>query len=184
MTDNEPIAAVYNHCQAIYKAMSDEAKAETILVEGEDGGPVATGYYLYEGYATALFQQEELAAPYYTRVMRLLKDMGCVEQLRRGGGAAKSKWRLLREPTEELFHAAESRKRPKDGSMEQLKQQGNAFNNRLLAIEDQIQQHLAALQELQTNSRAHASALDKITVQISRLSDAVSHLSALVEPAQ
>lgn len=60
---------------------------------------------VYEGALTNLFGSCQVSIPYYTPVMRALKKMGCVEQLRRGGGTAPSRWVLYFEPTEEAFMA-------------------------------------------------------------------------------
>jgi hypothetical protein len=45
-----------------------------------------------------------LAVPYYTAVTRKLKDMGCIRQLKRGGGSSPSQWELIREPTADLWN--------------------------------------------------------------------------------
>jgi hypothetical protein len=61
---------------------------------------------VYEGFTTGLFQELELSIPYYTKVLRHLKAMGCVRQLRRGGGSAMSRWELIKEPNFLDYEAA------------------------------------------------------------------------------
>jgi hypothetical protein len=65
---------------------------------------------VYEGFLTRLFADHNLATPYYTTVMRRLKQMSCVRQLSRGGGNSPSKWEMLEEPTWEKFEQYEERR--------------------------------------------------------------------------
>jgi len=61
---------------------------------------------IYEGFLTTLVtRQLNLSVPYYTSVTNVLKRMGCVRQLRRGGGSAPSQWLLIKEPQEKDFLA-------------------------------------------------------------------------------
>jgi hypothetical protein len=84
--------ALLEHCTNVYNAMQVRA-AKT--PEG----------LVYEGFLTQLFVELDLSIPYYTHVMRKLKAMDCVRQLRRGGGSAPSRWLLLQDPSLELFMA-------------------------------------------------------------------------------
>ena len=83
--------AIVDHCMAAYEAMEEEAVTE-------DEGLV------YEGFLTKLILQKlNLSMPYYTKVTKELKRMGCIHQLRRGGSTTPSRWMLLREPTMTLY---------------------------------------------------------------------------------
>lgn len=81
--------ALYQHCCTIWQAMADEADAATL-------GGVST--LVYTGFLTQLFRKNLLAVPYYSSVMSALKEMGCVEQTKRGGGSATSEWLILAKP--------------------------------------------------------------------------------------
>lgn len=90
-------AALFGHCVETYNAM---AEAATLQSGGEDGDDVL----VYEGFLTKLFRDTlHLAVPYYSHVMRCLKAMDCVRQLRRGGSTTPSRWALLQPPTSENY---------------------------------------------------------------------------------
>jgi len=117
--------AVYEHCCRVYAEMEGQA---TEMPEGR----------VYEGYTTRLFQALELSPPYYTRIRDLLIKMGCVEQLRCGGGNAKSRWRLVREPDETIFTLANEMHVRKNGRVTQVEDSLNTMNMRLLRVEQAL----------------------------------------------
>lgn len=118
------ISAIYDHCVAVYKAMLEEAEMEEL-----DG-------LVYEGHLTRLIIQDlGLSTPYYTQVKRRLVAMGCIEQLRRGGGHAMSRWKLLTEPTEESFNSIASQKHAPKGKYAVLAQQLRDLNRRVTQLE-------------------------------------------------
>jgi hypothetical protein len=93
--DQAPVT-LYLHCQKAYQRMFDQAKLQVM----EDGSEAV----MWEGMLTHLIVSElNLSVPYYTRVTRALKAMGCIRQVRRGGGSSPSQWELLQEPTEAAF---------------------------------------------------------------------------------
>jgi hypothetical protein len=63
------------------------------------------GGQLYEGSLTKLVASTGLSNPYYTSVMRALKAMDCVRQLRRGGGGHGSQWLIVQPPTPALWRS-------------------------------------------------------------------------------
>src|SRR4051812_21707024 len=69
----------------------------------EEEAKLVDNALIWSGHLTKLFARLRLSVPYYTSVTRELKRMGCIRQLRRGGGNAPSQWLILTEPTEELF---------------------------------------------------------------------------------
>lgn len=93
MDKSDGYPAMFQHCTTVYEAMLEEGEPHE---ENED-------YILYTGFTTHLFDELGLPVPYYTKIMRLLKDMDCVRQVRRGGSTTPSQWLLLQEPTMELF---------------------------------------------------------------------------------
>jgi len=82
--------AIWTHINKAYDAMESTA---------QDG--------VYEGFVTKLLTEDlKIPVPYYGKVLRLLTNMGCIEQLQRGGGTSPSRWRLQTKPTLELFERA------------------------------------------------------------------------------
>ena len=124
-SDDRPMKALYEHCINVYERMLEEAAPPE-----EPDGP-----RLYEGHLTQIFQELQLSTPYYTSVLRTLKSMGCIEQVKRGGGNARSKWVLICAPTEEGFQAVDGRATPKQGSHAALQQQVAALTKRVAIIE-------------------------------------------------
>jgi hypothetical protein len=94
--DDESEPAELRHCRQVYAAMVKTAKERN---GGE--GPML----VWEGFSTRLVAELGLAVPYYTKVYRNLKAMGCVKQLQRGGSSTPSQWWLIGEPTQELWDA-------------------------------------------------------------------------------
>jgi hypothetical protein len=89
--------AVYSHAVSVYGRMFEQCK----LVVPSDGTKEMA---VWEGSLVDLItKQLYLSTPYYTSVTRLLKAMGCVKQLKRGGGSGLSQWELISQPTEEKY---------------------------------------------------------------------------------
>lgn len=87
----EVLPALYEHCCTVYSGMYEKSKVDDL------------GRIVYEGHLTKLFVELRLSVPYYTTVTRELKRMGCVEQIRRGGGGSESQWELIQTPTDVLW---------------------------------------------------------------------------------
>jgi hypothetical protein len=94
-----PLPAIFEHACNVYKEMESEAE---LVVENDSMHP-EEHKLVWEGHLTKLFARLHLSVPYYTSVTRELKRMGCIRQLRRGGGNAASQWLIMTAPTEELF---------------------------------------------------------------------------------
>jgi hypothetical protein len=109
-----------------------EENSSTVQVEGQ---PTV----VYEGFLTKLVRDVHLPSPYYTFVTNALQSMGCIQQLKRGGGSTPSQWILRYKPTFELFEA-----RATDTYMKQhdktaiLTQHLKDLNNRLLVVEERL----------------------------------------------
>lgn len=101
--EQETLPAIFDHCKNVYARMEEEA--QLVHIQGNyEGVPTIDGSELiWEGHLTKLFAALHLSVPYYTKVTRELKRMGCIRQRRRGGGNASSQWVILTEPTEELW---------------------------------------------------------------------------------
>jgi hypothetical protein len=138
MNDNDrqdkPTSAQFDHAVKVYQAMHARATTEVFTDdEGEENS-----HKVYTGHLTRLFQELLLAVPYYTSVMNTLKRMGCVEQLRRGGGNAPSKWVLYSEPKEEAFNDLKPRARKSASKLDALEQRINDQNKRILTLEKTV----------------------------------------------
>lgn len=64
------------------------------------------GLPLWEGFLTQLLDDIGLGREKYGRIVRLLQDMGCIDQVKRGAGGSPSRWVLAYAPTVDAFHAA------------------------------------------------------------------------------
>lgn len=115
--EEKPTSMVFDHCISVYDEMRAQARPE-------DEG------LIYEGYLTKLFGQLQMATPYYSSIMKHLKTMGCVEQIRRGGGNTPSRWLLVRPPNEESFRSFEQLKRPRTGKIAAVEQRLRDLNKK------------------------------------------------------
>jgi hypothetical protein len=131
-TNDRPTSIVYDHCVRVYDEMAAQARREAV-----SNGPVAL---VYQGYLTKLFASLQLSVPYYTKVMDVLKSMGCLEQLRRGGGNSPSRWILIRRPEEDSFNSFINMKRTGKGRLaiaeQQIRDAHRRMNDMDSAIED------------------------------------------------
>ena len=86
---NQP--AMLKRSFEVYKTMEDHAKSD-----GER--------LIYEGFLTLLFKELDYSNSYYSKVRQLLIQMGCIEQIVRGGSHTPSVYLLKHPPTQELFN--------------------------------------------------------------------------------
>jgi len=149
-SDDTTPAALYIHCVNVYNAMIREAKIVELSEPDEEGDLV-----VWEGMLTALITQKmNLSVPYYTHVTRALKRMGCIRQLKRGGGTAPSQWELITDPTPDLFEKAQPPKvdKPTD-KYSLLQQQVTDQNKRILNLEKALEHFInEAVQEENRNA--------------------------------
>ena len=121
-----PISVMYDHSKRVYMAMHAEAKLE--VVEGEQ-------LVFWTGHLTRLFERLHYSTPYYSAITQILKRMGCIKQIRRGGGNAPSVWELVKEPSEDLFANAEELRKPGGRPEDIINQRLRDMNERLVAVE-------------------------------------------------
>ena len=94
---SKPLPMAFEHSMTVYRAMENQASVEDLNEEG------ATGL-VYDGFTTNLIIKElHFSVPFYTTIIRDLKRMDCIRQLRRGGSTTSSRWLLMQPPTVELF---------------------------------------------------------------------------------
>jgi hypothetical protein len=129
--EDKPVKALYDHCLNVYNEMHEQARTSTDYAGYED-------QLVYIGHLTKLFQALDLAVPYYTSVMKMLKAMGCVEQIRRGGGGAPSAWAVFNAPEREAFEKSAPLKRPVAGKLAALEQQLRDQNVRINKLEQMM----------------------------------------------
>jgi hypothetical protein len=105
--EQEVTPALYDHACRVYEEMVKRSSIEAMQIVEDPSTVTHDEAYkevrVYEGHLTRLFSDLQIANPYYTKIRNALVDQNCIEQLRRGGGAAKSKWILHHEPDEETF---------------------------------------------------------------------------------
>jgi hypothetical protein len=133
----------FEKCTKIYTAM--KAASKHITRDGFTGD-------VYQGRLTFLFSEEGISVPYYTSIMNALKEMGCVQQIRRGGGTAQSEWALFYEPTEAEFDKVEkksSRLGSRQPKTDQLAQQ----NRDTAALVNDLERRVKLLEMILTHDR-------------------------------
>lgn len=128
MDNEKPTLMLFDHCVRVYDRMALEA--QPMEVDGIEGTIM-----VYEGHLTKLFQSLELPGPYYTSIMKNLTTMDCVAQLRRGGGAALSRWIIKMAPTEQSFASVQSMRRAPQGKYAVLEQQVRDLHRRVTDLE-------------------------------------------------
>jgi hypothetical protein len=136
-TDITVVPALYEHAVNVYEHMEAVARPEE--VEG------AGLQVVYEGHLTGLFRQLRLSVPYYTSIKNQLIGMGCIEQLRRGGGSAKSKWVLWKAPTLDDWKAFSPVRARRGTKTTVLEQQIRDLARRMGALEERIEYLTARL---------------------------------------
>lgn len=119
--------ALFLHCQTVYNKMMEHAEAR----QDDQGKDII----VYEGILTSLIIKEcNLSTPYYSSVTKALKGMGCIHQLKRGGGTASSMWELITEPTLEKFQDFKP-PRPPQTRITQMQEQLDNLENRIQTLE-------------------------------------------------
>jgi hypothetical protein len=104
---------------------------------------------VWEGMFTQLITSKlNLSVPYYSKIRGALINMGCVRQLRRGGGGSPSQYELVYEPTLEAFLKADQTapKAPAQTKDAATAQNILALNNRVSELEawrDSVNEMLA-----------------------------------------
>lgn len=91
--------ALLEHCMAIYDAMHE--RSEEYLEH--DYSDMEEPPRLYKGMLTKLFVRLDYGIANYSRIMTMMRDMGSVEQIRRGAGKTPGMWLLWRRPDMELY---------------------------------------------------------------------------------
>lgn len=98
----------------------------------------AEGAVLWVGALTAMVKEVSPTAN-YGQIAGALQDMGCIEQLRKGGGRSKSVWRLHHPPTVEIADMiSKTRNNPRSTKQQAIEKQINALNTRIQKLEHDL----------------------------------------------
>jgi hypothetical protein len=133
---NDLLPIVFEHCKTVYDAMDKKAKLvypdgeapEDVLEPGVESASHPDEMLVWEGMLTALITKElHFSVPYYSKIRNELMRMGCIRQLRRGGGSSPSQWELICAPTRERFLSDNTDGLPK-----------SADERRLLMLEERL----------------------------------------------
>lgn len=148
--------ALFEHCVNTYKEMLRQAKSVVTVspgdpnaLEGSDDEEDRAGQIIvYEGYFTQLVTSKlNLSVPYYTAIRKTLLEMGCIRQLKRGGGTSPSQWELIYEPTFEAFQSAKPKKASKQTKDAMIQEQLDTLSTRVSDLEDLMEDIRRALIE-------------------------------------
>jgi hypothetical protein len=127
------LPSIYEYSVQVYQQMKESSSYEVLGSQyGDEEGLV------YEGFLTKLIGGMDLPTPYYTKVMKELKRMDCVRQLRRGGSSTTSRWLLMQEPTPDLFRKMGPTKETATGWKGSVEQRLNDLNTRLSRLEPPV----------------------------------------------
>src|SRR5262245_43235312 len=119
------------HCMTLYEAMRKTAQE---VHESE------VPMLVWEGFLTRLVNDElKLSVPYYTMIKNQLLAMGCMRQLRRGGGNSMSQWELIKKPTLALWNALSSESLDKSSKPRGGVHSAPADNKDVAALEQRLQ---------------------------------------------
>jgi len=140
-TVEEVTPKLFDHAKRVYDEMLRRSHKEMIGPQhnGEVDLSNTKEVDVYEGHLTTLFADLQIANPYYTRIMDALKGQNCMEQLRRGGGSAMSKWILHAPPTEEGFRAIMDRNRVPKGGVKMLEQRVKDLTRMVHGLTDEVE---------------------------------------------
>lgn len=130
MPSEEAPPALFNHACAVYEKMYSQSRREQA-----DG---VTTMIVYEGMLTKLMTEElGLPVPYFTRIRGKLLGMGCIRQLRRGGGSSPSQWELIKEPSfEDWVDSEEVVQTPQQEEIERLGTELRLIMRHIQRLED------------------------------------------------
>src|SRR5438552_16082227 len=98
----EALPTFFGHAIKVYSMLEREA----VGVVREDGTIVRQ----WTGFFTHTIKDAGFSSAYYSRIKPLLIELGCVTQVRRGGGTAPTVFILNHPPVVDDFHQFETRR--------------------------------------------------------------------------
>lgn len=116
---------MFQHCLLVYNKMLEQS------MQGADSMPS-----VYRGYLTHLIRDDlGLPLPYYTTIKRALEDLGCIDQVKRGGGPQPSEWLLYHPPDPLAYAQLQFNNETRGSRIEMLEQAVASMNQRLGKLE-------------------------------------------------
>ena len=134
------VPAMFEHAVRVYNQMHDEGQPDLDL----------SGLFVYEGHLTNLFKKLLLSVPYYTEIKNHLVAMGCIEQVRRGGGNGTSRWVLWKEPTLEEWKGTKPTRAKRGNAQTMTAQQVKDLTERMRVLEAKIDYMQEVLDRLES----------------------------------
>ena len=147
VTNEDVTPRLFDHAKQVYEEMEKRSRKEADSGTIEEGVVPAAMLDVYEGHTTRLFSDLGIANPYYTKIMEALKAQGCIDQIRRGGGSATSKWVLNYPPEEEGFRAIMERKRAPKGKGAILEQRVRDLTVQVNSLEERVETLMEAFMD-------------------------------------
>jgi hypothetical protein len=128
MSTEASAPAMWDHLKKIYEFMESHSEETT---DNEQSIKV------YEGFTTRMFQEASVPVPYYGKILDALTEMGCISQLRRGGGTSPSMWALWKPPEYDAYMVIHRKEpiNPKIGKSQVLEQRMDALEARLQGLD-------------------------------------------------
>lgn len=124
--------ALLDHCIRTYAEMKQQGKFDP-----------TQNVTIYDGHLTKLIARLNYSTPYYSKITQALIKMGCIHQLRRGGGGSSSEWLLKQAPDAALFETFVAiktlgSKNSPGGRTAMLEQQIRGLSDRVTRLEDVV----------------------------------------------
>jgi hypothetical protein len=132
---------MFEHCRTVYEGM--------LAVSAEGNGT-----HVYRGFLSTLIHRElGLPLSYYTEIKGVLEQLGCIEQVKRGGGTTPSEWKLYGPPDPYLFEQIRGpTQRRRAGSISMMEQSILSLNTRLIEVERQV---ALLIEEVRSSGNRH-----------------------------
>lgn len=165
-----PTQASFEACQRIYKTMEEEATTRTI-----DG----LAFLTWEGYTTKLISRLGYPTPYYSKLLGALRQMDCIRQARRGGGAAPSLWILMQPPNLSLWQRKDDAKVVTAAAGTPRRTALEALSAVVGQIGEQVTKVTAAFTEQVSTVTEVVDVLENLNQRITVLEEKLDRLSAI-----
>lgn len=132
---SEQLPLILEHCMNLYDAMyeeSDQYRADSPDIRE------------WRGQLSKLFPKIDLTPTNYSRIVGMMRRMGCIEQVRRGNANSESVWLLMQRPTKELHDWVKS----DEAESTQEQEYNSSIEQRLRDLSSSFGEMYQALQNL------------------------------------
>lgn len=126
--------AMWGHTLRVFEAMHENASVEKHQI---GGNKESTDVLVWEGYTTKLTGELGIPVPYYGQILDSLQRLGSIQQVRRGGGNAQSRWMVFGPPElkDWLLVQEEIKPRPRANRQSTLEQKVADIEERLQGLD-------------------------------------------------